>query len=115
VITVEVHQDAPPSTDLSFDLELSAKKTGTAQFVSTDEELVVTTQSGLNISAVFEGDGKCILPPEITSELTLHKSCSPYVASSDVNITNTGKLNIFCRPHHCQRHKSRTHPLQGKS
>jgi len=94
VIAVEVHQNSATSTDVSFDLELSAKITGLGQIVSTNKEYVVTPKTGLNISAVFESDGKCILPDEISETMTLNKACSPYVASSDVNITSTGKLII---------------------
>lgn len=70
------------------------KTTGSNQYLTTDIEYDVTPEAALNISAVFESDGKCILPSEITTDLTLNKECSPYVASSDVNITSTGKLTI---------------------
>jgi hypothetical protein len=94
VIAVEVHQNSASSSDVSFDLSLSAQMTGTGAYLTTNREYVVTLQSALNVSAVFESDGKCILPSEITNELTLNKECSPYVASSDVNITSSGKLII---------------------
>lgn len=94
VVAVEVHQISATSSDLSFDLQLSAKMAGAGQYLSTNNELTVSTKSELNISAVFESDGKCILPAEITSELVLEKACSPYVASTNVNITSSGKLTI---------------------
>jgi len=93
-IAVEVHQNTVNSSDLSFDLELSATMIGAGNYLSTAKELVVNPQSALNLTAVFEGDGKCILPPEITTALTLSKSCSPYVVPDNVNITSTGKLII---------------------
>jgi hypothetical protein len=93
-VAVEVHQNSASSSDVSFDLQLSAQMTGSGQYLSTSKEFTVVPQAALNITAVFESDGKCILPSEITSELTLDKDCSPYVASNDVNITSTGKLNI---------------------
>jgi len=93
-IAVEVHQAAANSADVSFDLELSATMNGSDNYLSTAKELVVNPQSALNLTAVFEGDGKCILPAEITTAITLSKSCSPYVVPENVNITSTGKLII---------------------
>ncbi len=94
VVAVEVHQNAANSSDVSFDLELSATMNGVGNYLSTAKELIVSPQSALNLTAVFEGDGKCILPAEITTEVTLSKSCSPYVVPDNVNITSTGKLII---------------------
>ena len=94
VIAVEVHQSSASSTDVSFDLELSATFAGKGQVISTNKEFTTTLQSALSISAVFESDGKCTLPSEITTETTLQKACSPYLVPDDVNITSTGKLII---------------------
>lgn len=94
IIAVEVHQAAANSSDLSFDMELSAARVGSPTYQSTASEVVVNTQTALNITAVFEGDGKCTLPSEISDVMTLHKSCSPYIAAENVNITSTGKLII---------------------
>lgn len=94
VIAVEIHQSAANSSDLSFDMELSAMKVGSPTYQSTAPELVINTQSALDITAVFESDGKCTLPAEISDAITLHKSCSPYIAAENVNITSTGKLII---------------------
>ena len=93
-IAVEVHQSAANSSDVSFDLELSASLNGSGGYQSTANELVVSTQSAVNITAVFESEGKCILPAEITTVMTLHKSCSPYLVPENVNITSAGKLII---------------------
>lgn len=94
IIAVEIHQNAANSSDISFDMELSATMIGVGNYLSTAKELVVNPQSALNISAVFEGDGKCILPAEISTVTTLSKSCSPYVVPDNVNITSSGKLII---------------------
>jgi len=93
-IAVEVHQSAANSSDLSFDLELSALFGGSGNYLSTANELVINPQSAVNVTAVFESDGKCILPAEISTVMTLHKTCSPYVVPDNVNITSTGKLII---------------------
>ncbi len=95
VIAVEVHQNSAVSnSDMSFDLELSAQTVGSGSYLSTSNELEVTPQSAFRVSAVFESDGRCILPAEITSEWILTKDCSPYVSSGDVTISAAGKLNI---------------------
>ena len=94
VVAVEVHQNAASSSDVSFDIQLSATMTGSGNYLSTAKELVVNTQSAVNVTAVFEGDGKCILPSEISGVMTLHKTCSPYIVPENVNITSTGKLII---------------------
>jgi len=94
VIAVEVHQNSESSSDLSFDLELKAKMAGVGKYLSTNRQYTVTTQTGFDVSAIFESNGKCILPEEITGAITLTKACSPYVASADVRISATGKLNI---------------------
>jgi hypothetical protein len=94
ILAVEVHQSAANSSDVSFDLELSATMTGSGNYLSTAKELVVNPQSAFNVTAVFESDGKCILPSEIVTVMTLSKACSPYIVSDNVNITSTGKLII---------------------
>jgi len=94
VIAVEVHQSAANSSDVSFDLEVSATMKGTGDYLSTAKELVITPQSTLNVSAVFESDGKCIFPAEITTVMTLSKACSPYIVPENVTVTSTGKLII---------------------
>jgi hypothetical protein len=94
IIAVEVHQSGATSSDVGFDLELSAIMTVSGNYLSTAKELVVNPQSALNVSAIFEGDGKCILPSEISGVMTLQKACSPYVVPDNVNIASTGKLII---------------------
>ncbi len=94
IIAVEVHQAAANSSDVSFDLELSATMNDTGEFISTAKELVISLKTAVNISAIFESDGKCILPAEISSVTTLSKACSPYVVPENVNITSSGKLII---------------------
>lgn len=93
-VAVEVHQQAVNSSDISFDLELSATKLGGGDYLSTSGELTVTPQSTLNVTAVFEPNGKSILPAEISSPLTLTKAHSPYLVPDDVHIASTGKLTI---------------------
>ena len=93
-VAVEIHQIAANSSDISFDLELAVAMKGIGNYLSTAEELVINPQSAFNVTAVFESDGKCILPAEISTPVTLSKACSPYVVPESVNITSTGKLTI---------------------
>jgi len=94
IVAVEVHQSSANSSDVSFDLELTAQLAGSGTILSSNKEYVVVPQSALNITAVFESDGKCILPSEISTAMTLQKECSPYIVPDNVNITSTGKLII---------------------
>ncbi len=94
VLAVEVHQESASSSDMSFDLELVAQSINNGQYLSTNKELVVTPETAFMVAALFENDGKCILPFEITSETKLNKACSPYVTSADVHISASGKLII---------------------
>jgi hypothetical protein len=94
IIAVEVHQSSANSSDVSFDLELSAQTSVAGTILTSNKEYTFTPQSGINISAVFESEGKCLLPSEISTVMTLHKDCSPYIVPDDVNITSTGKLLI---------------------
>jgi hypothetical protein len=95
VVAVEVHQSSASSSDLSFDLELEAYMSSLNQFLSTTNELSVTLQAeGLDVSAVFETDGKCIVPEVISEDITLKKECSPYMVPNNVTIMSTGKLII---------------------
>jgi len=94
VIAVEVHQVNATSLDVSFDMELSATMPGVGNYLSTAKELVLNPQTTVNVSAVFEANGKSILPSEISDVMTLTKSKSPYLVPMDVNIASTGKLII---------------------
>lgn len=72
----------------------SRSETNTNSFISTNPNYTFTHTGELNLVAVFESDGSCVLPEEITAELILDKSCSPYRVPNNVTITSTGKLII---------------------
>lgn len=93
VIAVEIHQDFIVSSDLSFDLEMISLN-GNEDLISTNPELKLTHSVEENVTAVFESDGSCILPEEITAEMVLNKACSPYRVPNNVLISSTGKLII---------------------
>jgi hypothetical protein len=67
---------------------------GSGNFISTSKELVVSPKSTFNVTAVFEVSSNCVVPAEISTELTLSKACSPYIVPENVNITSSGKLII---------------------
>ncbi len=93
-VAVEVHQASGNSSDISFDLELSAVMVNTNQFISTNPTLKFTHIESEGLVAVFESDESCVLPTEITAEMILKKDCSPYKVPDNVTVTSGGKLII---------------------
>ena len=94
ILAVELHQVDKSSSDLSFDLELLVITENLDNCFSSNPTLTFSHTGSENLIAVFEGDGSCILPEEITSEFILKKECSPYRVPNTVIITSTGKLVI---------------------
>ena len=93
-VSVEIHQDNIASSDISFDLELIAKRESEGDFLSTNSTLKFIHTGDESVTAVFESDGSCILPEEITAEMVLNKACSPYRVPNNVLVSKTGKLII---------------------
>jgi hypothetical protein len=93
-LAVELHQDAPNSTDISFDFKLSASKTGETVIVSTDAVYRFSMNEDTHLIASFERDGHCMVPSLIAENLTLDKSCSPYLAKGDILIQPGATLTI---------------------
>ncbi|MCF6358600.1 MAG: right-handed parallel beta-helix repeat-containing protein, partial [Draconibacterium sp.] len=93
-IAVEIHQYSGTSSDISFDLELSAISVNLNELFSTNRNLKFIHSASKSLVAVFENDGSCILPGEITTEVILNKACSPYKVPNIVKITTAGKLVI---------------------
>ena len=94
VLAVEIHQSSPGSSDLGFDLEMASYKKGTSDFLTTDKDYSYTLSNDLNLIAVYEPTGQCILPADITQNTTLNKSCSPYLAQGDVTIHENITLTV---------------------
>lgn len=94
VVAVEIHQDYGGSSDISFDLELIAKSENEGDFISTNPTLKLIHTGDESVIAVFESDGSCKLPEEITAEMVLNKACSPYRIPNNVLVGKTGKLLI---------------------
>ena len=96
LIAVEVHQSDGASSDVSFDFEMQGTINGTPEIVGLNSQLEVTLDANpRTLRAVFESDGTCgILPDTILQNLTLTKSCSPYVAAGDVVVKPNVSLTI---------------------
>jgi hypothetical protein len=93
VLAVEVHQGSGSSSDLSFDLELSATYAET-EIVSTESVLQLNLAGDKHLIAVFEESGSCIIPFSVSEDMTLHKACSPYMAQGNITVANGAKLII---------------------
>lgn len=93
-IAVEIHQNDPGSSDMSFDLEMTSTFKNEGELFSTNQTLIFAHTGEEDFTAIFESDGSCILPHEITSETVLNKTCSPYRVPNNVTITSSGKLVI---------------------
>ncbi|MGY8942272.1 MAG: CotH kinase family protein, partial [Flavobacteriales bacterium] len=93
VIAVEIHQIASTSSDISFDLSLSA-------FVVSDEiisdvnpmPLTLTDNSGF--AARYAPTDACTLPLVLAADTTLTLSCSPYLAIGTTHVSLGATLTI---------------------
>ncbi|MBN2636957.1 MAG: CotH kinase family protein [Prolixibacteraceae bacterium] len=94
LVAVEVHQVNSTSSDLSFDIEISAVKDDQHSYYSTNPEITFTHAIDEEWTAIYESDGGCILPELISDVMILNKDCSPYKVPNDVLITSTGQLII---------------------
>lgn len=94
VVAVEIHQDNIVSSDISFDLELIALNDNVNELTSTDRTLNIIHTGDESLTAVFESNGNCIVPEEITAETILNKACSPYRVPNNVHVSKSGKIII---------------------
>jgi hypothetical protein len=94
IVAVEIHQENPAGSDISFDLEMIALNENVNELTSTNPILNFIHTSEESIEAVFESDGSCILPEEITAEMILNKACSPYRVPNNVFVSKSGKIII---------------------
>ncbi|MBN2215473.1 MAG: CotH kinase family protein [Bacteroidales bacterium] len=86
MIAVEVHQVAPASSDISFDLELLTHESHETNIISTVAECQLMLSDDLSLSALYESDGKCIIPQVVGQDMILGKDCSPWVVQEDISI-----------------------------
>lgn len=92
MIAVELHQGAPNSSDISFDLELVSFVP--AGSINTLNPLTIQTNDSFGYRALFEATGECILSGDITQDIILSADCSPYYLVSDLTVTSNATLAI---------------------
>ena len=94
VLAVEIHQSNATSSDISFDLELCCYAPGNSGYISSNAKYPFRLTGDLSLIAVYEPSGQCIVPAAITENMTLFRSCSPYIVSNDVTIRSGACLTI---------------------
>ena len=94
VIAVELHQASITSSDISFNLELVYDEFGETSILTTNRKYTFSLSGDLNLTALYESDGKCIIPPVISQDMSLGKDCSPWVAQGDISILPGVSLHI---------------------
>ena len=95
VIAVEVHQLNGKSSDLAFDLQLSAEETtGTNELFSTNATCTFALQADRSLTAVYEQTGENLVPDSITTDMVFYKARSPYIVPNDVTIKAGCTLTI---------------------
>ncbi len=94
VIAVEIHQAAVNSSDLSFNIELVSNQPDESNIISTNRDYKVTLSGELSLTAIYQSDGKCILPAVISQNMSLNKDCSPYVAQGNITVQPGVSLTI---------------------
>lgn len=93
IIAVEVHQGSVGSSDLSFDLELSAVLADT-EIISTNQELNLNIVDDEHLIAVFEQNTACVVPSVVTQDIILSEDCSPYLVQGDVYVQSGATIII---------------------
>lgn len=94
ILAVEIHQKDVSSSDLSFDLGISAYTAHEQSIISKKSDYLLNMDGDIALIGVFSETGSCVIPELVDSEMTLSMDCSPYLARGDVNITASGFLNI---------------------
>ena len=93
LIAVEIHQYSNTSADLSFDLSLSILEPAEA-LISAENQLSVTLSESMGYVARYASNGACVLPQEISEDLTLEASCSPYLAQGNSRVLPNVTLTL---------------------
>ena len=92
-IAVEIHQFSSTSSDISFDLSLSVL-TASDDVFSSENPLSVNLSESSGFAARYTPNGACTLPMEISEDLTLELSCSPYLAIGNTHVLPNVTLTI---------------------
>jgi len=95
IVAVEVHQTSHTSSDVSFDLELTAATSSSGnQLLSTAQDFSVTPQQDLSLMAHFNLDAAHKLPAVINADMTLSAASSPYVAETVITVQPGAVLTL---------------------
>lgn len=94
IIAVEIHQNEPSSSDISFDLELSCNLMSGNEYLTRNTTLPFNLSDDKMLQAVFESVNSCVIPAVVAENTVLHKDCSPYIVNSDVVIEKGVSLVI---------------------
>ena len=93
VIAVEIHQISATSTDISFDLSLSASVV-LDDIISEVNPWPLTLTENSGYVARYEPTGECTLPLVLQNDTTLTLSCSPYLAVGTTHVASGATLTI---------------------
>ncbi|MDE0871884.1 MAG: CotH kinase family protein, partial [Flavobacteriales bacterium] len=93
VIAVEIHQISSTSSDISFDLSLSASVVSD-EIISDVNPMPLTLTDNSGFAARYEPTGACTLPLVLEADTTLTLSCSPYLAIGTTHVSLEATLTI---------------------
>ncbi|MBU2507665.1 MAG: CotH kinase family protein [Bacteroidetes bacterium] len=97
VIAVEVHQANATSSNLSFDLSLSAnlyQQSTIENVIGADQAISITIPGDTELISEFEAINSSEVAQVINEPVTLTKSNSPYFVTNDVTVETNGILTI---------------------
>lgn len=94
VFAVEVHQVASSSSDMAFDLQLTAEVPNESNHITTSQAYNFSLTEDIKLTALYESEGLNFLPDTIKSNTTLYKANSPYFSKGDINIPENVTLTI---------------------
>ena len=94
IIAVEVHQSGGTSSDVSFNLELYYIKQDVSNILSTDKTYQFSLTGDLSLTAVYESEGKCIIPDVISEDMILTSDCSPWLTQGNITVLPGVSLTI---------------------
>lgn len=93
-LAVEVHQNAASSSDLLFDLELTALKADPSNLTSTMPLLNLSFSEDTRLTAVYQADPVSLLTDTLKAGTVLTKAGSPYLVSGDLVVPAHTTLRI---------------------
>jgi len=94
VIAVEVHQNDPGSSDISFNLSFIIFGGVSDSYISANPQFSYTINGSASLLAEYQGNSACLIPDTIYSDYTLDIDCSPWLASGDVVVMPGATLTV---------------------